>query len=125
MTSLSRAYIDPTVTPHHTSRVRERLEKLITDYGGIALAIYLVIFGGTLVSFWLAINAGFEVDGAAAQGGTWLAAWAATKLTQPFRIGATLLLTPVVGAVVGRKGALDDPGAALSEGELARTATDD
>jgi hypothetical protein len=83
--------------------VGDKLKTLLAEYGQIALIIYLVIFAGTIVSFWAAINAGIEVEGAAAQGGTWFAAWAATKVTQPIRIGATLVLTPFVGKVFGIK----------------------
>lgn len=82
----------------------DRLKQLIADYGGIAFAIYMVIFVGTLVSFWAAINAGIEVDGAAAGAGTWAAAWVATKLTQPVRIGVMLVLTPIVAKLFGVKG---------------------
>ena len=89
---------------HHDGAVGERLKQLIADYGGIAFAIYMVIFVGTIVSFWAAINAGVEVDGAAAGAGTWAAAWVATKLPQPLRIGVTLVLTPVVAKVFGVKG---------------------
>lgn len=88
----------------HDGVVGDRLKQLIADYGGIAFAIYMVIFVGTLVSFWATINAGVEVDGAAAGAGTWAAAWVATKLTQPVRIGVTLVLTPIVAKLFGVKG---------------------
>ena len=125
-----RVFVDPSITRVHTLRVRERLETLITEYGSVALVIYLVIFGGTIVAVWAAINAGFEVEGAAAEGGTWLAAWAATKLTQPARIAATLVLTPIVARFVGRKPAPDNvdefaPRPEMSDAEMETTGVDD
>jgi hypothetical protein len=63
----------------------------------------LVIFATTIAGFAFAIGSGFQVEGAAATAGTWGAAYLATKLTQPIRIGATLALTPLVARVVRRK----------------------
>ena len=53
-------------------------------------------------------------DGAASEGGTYFAAWLATKFTLPIRIAATLVLTPIVAAVIHKvqgkpKAKADDP----------------
>ena len=76
-----------------------RLKALVTEYGHVAIVIYLVIsvlvFGG----FAIAIMQGFEVESAA---GILGAAWVATKLTQPVRIGVALVLTPIVGRLMKR-----------------------
>jgi hypothetical protein len=77
--------------------IKERLNALMTEYGGLALWVYFTIFAIVLVGFALAIRLGFKGDSTAATAGTWGAAWVATKLTQPLRIGATLVLTPVIG----------------------------
>jgi hypothetical protein len=78
---------------------KERLNALMTEYGSLALYVYFIIFALVLVSFALAIQLGFKTDSTAGTAGTWGAAWVATKLTQPLRIGATLVLTPIIGNV--------------------------
>jgi len=83
--------------------MKDKLQKLISEYGRIAFAVYLSIFALTMLGFGLAIAQGFEVDGVSSTAGTLGAAWVATKLTQPLRIGATLVLTPMVGAVINRR----------------------
>src|SRR5687767_12986478 len=76
--------------------MRKRLESLLAEYGTTALVIYLVIFALTLAGFFVAIRFGWRTTSAGGQAGTLAAAWVATKLTQPIRIGATLVLTPFV-----------------------------
>jgi hypothetical protein len=39
-------------------------------------------------------------DGAAGNSGTLFAAWVATKITLPLRIGGTFLLTPIAAALI-------------------------
>lgn len=75
---------------------KERLKKLLAEYGPLALYIYLAIFALVLVGFALAIQLGVKVESAAGKAGLWGTAWLATKVTQPFRILATLALTPLV-----------------------------
>lgn len=79
--------------------MKDRLEALLLKYGKLALIIYFSIFGLVLAGFAIAIRAGVQVESAAGQAGTLAAAWVATKLTQPLRIVATLVLTPIVGKV--------------------------
>jgi hypothetical protein len=69
----------------------------MNEYGGLALWVYFSIFAIVLVGFALAIQLGFKGESTAATAGTWGAAWVATKLTQPLRIGATFVLTPLIG----------------------------
>jgi hypothetical protein len=81
------------------SSFRDRYQKLVEEYGTAAIGTYLVLFFGTWVGFWLAIRSGVSVEGAVAESGTIGGAYLATKLTQPIRIAATAVLTPlVVGA---------------------------
>ena len=75
----------------------------MTEYGQLALYVYFTIFAIVIVGFALAIQFGFRSDGAAATAGTWGAAWVATKLTQPLRIAATLVLTPVIGGLLRKR----------------------
>jgi hypothetical protein len=82
--------------------LKTRLTLLLEEYGKIAIAIYFVIFALVLSGFVLAIQLGLEVQSAHATAGTLGAAWVATKLTQPLRIVATLVLTPIIGRFVKR-----------------------
>ena len=79
--------------------MKKKLEELLAEYGTIAFIVYFTIFGLTITGFAMAIKAGVEVESAAGTTGVWGAAWLATKLTQPLRIGATFVLTPFVAAV--------------------------
>ena len=89
---------------------KERLKLFFKKYGAIALVIYLAIFGVVFAGFVLAISTGIsteETEGAVAVVGT---AWFATKLTQPLRIGATVLLTPLIARLLNRR-AVEPPDA--------------
>lgn len=87
--------------------MKGKLEKLLADYGPVALVLWFAIFGLTWSGFALAIQRGFEVEGAAGTAGVWGAAYLATQVTKPVRIAATLLLTPVVGRFWKRRGAVE------------------
>lgn len=82
--------------------MKERLTRLLSEYGKIAITTYFVIFGLVLAGFIVAIRLGFSAQGTAETAGTVAAAYAATKLTQPLRIGATLVLTPLIARLFGR-----------------------
>jgi hypothetical protein len=82
--------------------MKQRLKDLLAEYGRIALFVYLVLFVLTLAGFYIALSAGFSVEGTAEAAGTLGAAYLATKATQLLRIGATIILTPAVAAVVHR-----------------------
>lgn len=82
--------------------MKDRLEALLARYGKVALVIYFGIFGLVLAGFAIAIRAGVQVESAAGEAGTLGAAWVATKLTQPLRILATLVLTPIVAKVIDK-----------------------
>jgi hypothetical protein len=83
--------------------LKQRFETLIAEYGKFVIPLYFGIFILTWTGFAFAIQNGFEVQSATAGAGTWAAAYVATKLTQPIRIGATLLLTPIVARLFGRR----------------------
>lgn len=83
-------------------QMKSRYGETIERFGSVALGTYLTIFALTLLGFWLAIRMGFEPQGVTAGAGTVGAAWVATKLTQPVRIGATIVLTPPVAALLAR-----------------------
>lgn len=95
--------------------LKVRIERLISEYGRVAVIIYFTVFALVLVGFALAIQLlGYSVDSSAATrdpartasalstAGTWGAAWVATKVTQPLRVAATIALTPLVARALPR-----------------------
>ena len=82
--------------------MRKRLESILAEYGTVAIVVYFTIFFATLAGFFVAIRMGWRTSSAGGQAGTLAAAWIATKLTQPVRIAATLVLTPVVAKLYER-----------------------
>ena len=83
--------------------MKDKLQKLMAEYGRIAIVVYMSIFAATMVGFSIAISQGFEVESASSTAGTLGAAWIATKLTQPIRIAVTLALTPLIGTAIQRR----------------------
>lgn len=79
-----------------------KFRDLILEYGVIALIVHYVIFALVIVGFWAAMRAGWEPTTAAANVGTWTAAYIATKVTQPLRIVATLAITPFIAKIYER-----------------------
>jgi hypothetical protein len=79
-----------------------RFQTLIVEYGIIAIFVHYVIFAVVIVGLWAAIRSGWQPTSMAASMGTWGAAYVAAKITQPFRIVATLALTPIVARLYER-----------------------
>lgn len=96
--------MEPAPKPTKPS-LKQRFEALVAEYGKFVLPLYFGIFILTWTGFAFAIQNGFEVESTTAGAGTWAAAYVATKLTQPIRIGATLLLTPIVARLFGKRSA--------------------
>lgn len=80
-----------------------KLKQILAEYGLAAFVIYITLFFGVLVGSYLAITAGWAPDSVAGKAGAFTAAYLATKLTQPLRIAATVVLTPLVGRLWQRK----------------------
>jgi hypothetical protein len=80
--------------------MKERLEKLLAEYGKVALFTYLALSILAIVGFSVAIAAGVEPSSATGFFGVVGAGWLAAKATMPIRILITLALTPVIAAVV-------------------------
>lgn len=105
---------------------KERLQQLFAEFGTVAIVTYFVIFFGTWAWFWWAIGQGWSPDGAAGEMGRIGGSYAATKLTQPVRIGVTLLITPFIAALVHKvrgsrpaePGDLQHPGGEDGDGEV-------
>jgi len=82
--------------------VKKTVQKLLAEYGAVAVVVYFVIFFAVLGGFWLAIRFGWKPSSTAGSVGAFAAAYIATKITQPIRIAATLVLTPFVARVYER-----------------------
>jgi len=82
--------------------VRRTLKQIAAEYGAVAVVVYLAIFAAVLLGSWAAIHFGWRPESAAGRGGTFAAAYIATKLTQPLRMAATLALTPLVAKAYER-----------------------
>ena len=82
--------------------MKKTVQKLLTEYGAVAVVVYFVIFFAVLGAFWLAIRLGWQPSSAVGSVGTFAAAYIATKLTQPLRIAATLVVTPFVAKLYER-----------------------
>ena len=82
--------------------LKERFKNLAAEYGRVALVVYFSIFIAVYLGFLISISAGIGETDTAGTVSTAGAAWLATKVTQPLRIGATFLLTPLVAKLYRR-----------------------
>ena len=86
---------------------KERLKSLLAEYGPTAVATYFGLFILVLLGFAVAFafgfrGAGWQEEASLGSFGVLGAAYVATKAIQPFRILATIALTPKVARVVAR-----------------------
>lgn len=77
--------------------MRKTLKNVLAEYGAIAVVVYLALFALVLVGSYLAIRAGWTPGSVAGEAGAWTAAYIVTKIAQPLRIAATVLITTFVG----------------------------
>lgn len=63
----------------------------------IAVVVYLTLFTIVFVGSYLAIRLGWTPGSVAGQAGAWTAAYLVTKVAQPLRIAATVLITTLLG----------------------------
>jgi hypothetical protein len=82
--------------------VRKKLNDLIVEYGVIAVAVYLTSTGLVYLGFWLALQFGWRPSGATGNIAFWGTAYIAAKVTQPFRIAGTILVTPLIARIYER-----------------------
>ncbi len=83
--------------------MRKTLKNILAEYGAIAVFIYLTLFAIVFVGAYFAIRLGWNPSSSAGNAGAWTAAYIVTKITQPLRIGATVLMTTFVGKMLDRK----------------------
>ena len=82
--------------------MRKKLNDLIVEYGVIAVVVYLTSTGLVYLGFWLALQFGWRPSGATGNIAFWGTAYIAAKVTQPFRIAGTILVTPLIARVYER-----------------------
>ena len=83
-------------------RLKARWTETMAEYGMVALGVWFAIFFTVMGGFTIAISNGIEIDGAIGNAGILGGAYAATQLTKPLRLMATLALTPVVARFLRR-----------------------
>ncbi len=69
----------------------------MAEYGAIAVVVYLVLFAAVLMGSYFAIRFGWTAKTTAGTAGIWTAAYIVTKITQPLRIAATVVLSAFIG----------------------------
>jgi len=99
--------------------MKARLEKLMTEYGTVALYTYLTLSVLAIVGFSVAIGIGVAPASATGFFGVVGAGWLAAKATLPLRALATIVLTPLIATLLRKRktpvtdeatGATDEPG---------------
>ncbi|MEP6506640.1 MAG: hypothetical protein ABJC63_00330 [Gemmatimonadales bacterium] len=83
--------------------MKKTLKEVLSEYGAIAVVVYLVLFGAVLIGSYFAIRFGWTQRTVAGSAGIWAAAYIVTKLTQPLRIAATVLLSAFIGRLWERR----------------------
>ena len=90
--------------------MRKTFNKLLAEYGAAAVVVYFTIFFGVFFGAWaglrygwdprpLVARVGLDPNGIVANAGAWVVAYGVAKVTQPVRIAATLVLTPILAKV--------------------------
>ena len=83
--------------------MKKTLKEILAEYGAIAVVVYLVLFAIVLIGSYFAIRFGWTTKSAAGTAGLWTAAYIVTKITQPLRIAATVLLSAFIGRLWDKK----------------------
>lgn len=92
-----------TETPAKKPPLKQRLTKLMDQYGKVALYTYLTLSLSAIIGFSIAIGFGMEADSTGGVLGAIGAGWVAAKATMPLRILATLGLTPLIAGLLARR----------------------
>lgn len=83
--------------------MRKTLKNVLAEYGAIAVVVYLALFTLIFVGSYFAIRLGWTPGSAAGQAGAWTAAYLVTKIAQPLRIAATVLITTFIGKLLEKR----------------------
>ena len=93
--------------------MKQKISRLLAEYGVIALVLHYVIFGIVLVGSYFALRAGWSPTSTAGKAGTWGAAYIITKIVQIPRIALTVIMTPFVARVWERTTGMKPGGISL------------
>ena len=77
--------------------MKKTVKEILAEEGAIAVVVYLALFALVLVGAWAGIRLGWAPGGVMGNAGAWTAAYIVTKITQPLRIAATVVLTTFIG----------------------------
>lgn len=98
-----------TIPPQTRPPLKERLKTLMTEYGFLAIVVYLSTSVLSMTGFTIAILSldlkalgerfGVQLEGTSGLVGTLGAAWVLTKVIQVPRILVTLALTPLIARI--------------------------
>lgn len=77
------------------TRWKDKYGEVVEEYGTAAIVTYIALRLSAMLGFWIAISYGFEVGTATGNAGTFWAAWAGSKVTQPLWMALTVVLTPI------------------------------
>lgn len=77
--------------------MRKTLKNILAEYGAIAVVVYLVLFTIVFIGSYFAIQLGWTPGTTTGRVGMWTAAYIVTKISQPLRIAATVVITTFVG----------------------------
>jgi hypothetical protein len=83
--------------------MKKTLKEILAEYGAIAVVVYLLLFTLVLIGSYFAIRFGWTAKSATGNAGIWAAAYIVTKITQPLRIAATVVLSAFIGRVWERR----------------------
>ena len=82
--------------------MRKSVKDFVVEYGAIGLTVYLTSTALVYVGFWLALQFGWRPSGTVGNAGYWITAYAAAKVTQPFRIIGSAAITPIIARIYER-----------------------
>ena len=83
--------------------MRKTLKTVLAEYGAIAVVVYLILFALVLVGSYFAIRLGWAPSSNAGRAGTWTAAYIVTKIAQPLRIAATVVIATFIGKLLEKR----------------------
>ena len=82
--------------------VRKSVKDFVVEYGAVGLVVYLTSTALVYVGFWIALQFGWRPGSAVGNAGYWITAYAAAKVTQPFRIIGSAAVTPIIARIYER-----------------------
>ena len=85
------------------NRTKARWDVVKAEYGRVAIWTYLTLWALVLLTYFLALKMGLDVDVAGEATSALVGAWVAAKVTQPARILLTIVLTPFVARVLRKE----------------------